>query len=198
MLSAGTVVAGKWQVKGAIGRGTFSEIYEAWPADTTAGVGPRAAAVKVITGGDQGTLRREVKCLNDLASASCAPEFYDQEPRRMLLVMQRMGESLSDVRRRLPTGYTFCVRDASAMALHMLRCINAVHRCGYVHRDVKLSNFVLGPREDPEASVQAFVIDFGLARQVVDPVTKEHQPERPKAAFRGTSMCVHAYTHAWM
>ena len=68
---------------------------------------------------------------------------------------------------------------------------------GFVHRDVKLSNFVLG-LAGSDAAAKAFIIDFGLARRVVHARTGEHVAERPDAEFRGTSMYVRVEQQRWM
>lgn len=211
-LPPGTVVARQWRVHQLIGRGTFSEIYEVTRivddrvsrasdigVDATTHL-PRVAAVKIGTGGDMGTLKREASCLAEMGRTGCSATFFGQDTKLKALVMRRMGENLSAVKRRCARGHTFCVRDSVVTALHMLRCLRAVHRIGYVHRDVKLSNFVLGPPTSTQDCAKVFVIDFGLSRRVLvadDPrATMKHLPERPVAEFRGTSMYASAGAHA--
>eukprot|EP00750_Incisomonas_marina_P003416 INCI13108.1.p1 GENE.INCI13108.1~~INCI13108.1.p1 ORF type:complete len:712 (+),score=96.50 INCI13108.1:282-2417(+) len=211
-LPPGTVVARQWRVQQLIGRGTFSEIYEATRitddrfshASDIGGDGtgrlPRVAAVKIGTGGDMGTLKREANCLSEMGRTGCSATFFGQDTTLKALVMRRMGENLSAVKRRCARGHTFCVRDAVVTALHILRCLRAVHRVGYVHRDVKLSNFVLGPPSSAQDGARVFVIDFGLSRRVLvadgPRATLQHVPERPVAEFRGTSMYASAGAHA--
>lgn len=63
----------------------------------------------------------------------------------------------------------------------MLTAIKEVHERGFIHRDVKASNFVLC-RE----SRKIYIVDFGLAKRHIDQVTKLPIPRRRKADFRGT------------
>ena len=58
--------------------------------------------------------------------------------------------------------------------------VKEVHRRGFIHRDVKASNFVLD-RENR----RVFIVDFGLAKKHLD---ANHQPvaKRKNADFRGT------------
>jgi serine/threonine protein kinase len=65
--------------------------------------------------------------------------------------------------------------------IEMLTAIKEVHERGFIHRDVKASNFVLC-RE----SKRIYIVDFGLAKRHIDLVTKLPLPRRRKADFRGT------------
>ena len=51
--------------------------------------------------------------------------------------------------------------------MEMLTAIREVHERGFIHRDVKASNFVLC-RE----SRRIYIVDFGLAKRHLDQVTK--------------------------
>jgi serine/threonine protein kinase len=67
------------------------------------------------------------------------------------------------------------------MLMEMLVSIREVHERGYIHRDVKASNFVLC-----KESRRIFIVDFGLAKRHLDILSKQPLPRRRKADFRGT------------
>ena len=52
------------------------------------------------------------------------------------LVMQLLGQNLSEVRRARPEGL-FSASTTALLGLQMLQAIENVHRQGYLHRDVK-------------------------------------------------------------
>jgi serine/threonine protein kinase len=52
------------------------------------------------------------------------------------LVMELLGQNLSDVRRARPDG-VFSVGTTARLGLDMLAAIEGVHRLGYLHRDIK-------------------------------------------------------------
>ncbi len=63
--------------------------------------------------------------------------------------------------------------------MQMLDAIEEVHNLGFIHRDVKASNFVLDlPQE------KVYLVDFGLAK--VHLKKGKVNPARKKADFRGT------------
>jgi len=49
------------------------------------------------------------------------------------------------------------------LVIEMLEAIEVVHDRGYIHRDVKASNFVLS-----QDTKKVFIVDFGLAKKHLD------------------------------
>ena len=62
----------------------------------------------------------------------------------------------------------------------MVVSVKEVHKRGFIHRDVKASNFVLD-RENR----QVYIVDFGLAKKHLDS-DNQPVPKRKNADFRGT------------
>ena len=116
------------------------------------------------------------------------------------LVMDLLGENISELRRRQSSG-RFSVVTTCSLALQMLASIKAVHEMGYLHRDVsafpccrclfltlfclqiKPSNFAMGLGNRKS---RVFMIDFGLSRRYVLPSGKV-RPPRDQSGFRGTA-----------
>lgn len=67
------------------------------------------------------------------------------------------------------------------MLIQTLEAIKEVHEAGFIHRDVKPSNFVLSQDQN-----KVFIVDFGLASRYVDE-TGAHQKDTEKdKCFKGT------------
>ncbi|RYY72035.1 hypothetical protein EON63_21285, partial [archaeon] len=117
---------------------------------------------------DSAVLRWEGNVMQALAHTPHVPQFImsGQYEKRDFIVMDLMnGEDMAHIRNR--------IRSASKTGLvplpivvylckQMLTCIEALHTHGYVHRDVKPSNFMQKTAEDTKFCV----IDFGLVKQV--------------------------------
>ena len=64
--------------------------------------------------------------------------------------------------------------------MEMVVSVREVHKRGFIHRDVKASNFVMC-----KENRQVFIVDFGLAKKHLDS-NNMPVPKRKSADFRGT------------
>ena len=95
--------------------------------------------------------------------------------------MELLGPSLSTILKLIPGG-KFSFSTAIRASYHILKCIEALHIFGYIHRDLKPGNILT--REGTEYPL--CLIDFGLSRMYINPTTGKHLPNRDKVGFRGT------------
>ena len=109
------------------------------------------------------------------------PNVYDfvHNSEQNLIVMDLLGINLAKARKYLEQSYSLKI--AIQILIEMLTSIKEVHERGFIHRDVKASNFVMC-REFR----RIFIVDFGLAKRHLDQATKQPLPKRRKADFRGT------------
>jgi serine/threonine-protein kinase len=147
-----------------IGRGGCAIIYEAH--DLRRG---RIVAVKLVKSTARDTqanarLAREARASAALDHPNvCSLEDAGQLPDgRPYLVMERLhGETLTH---RLRRSGTLSSYEAIDVALQLLSALDAAHRKGIVHRDVKPDNVFLIPRPDQTPFVK--LLDFGMCRRV--------------------------------
>lgn len=104
--------------------------------------------------------------------------------------MELLGDNLSELRRKTVTG-KFSMATTLLLGIVFIRSLEQIHDLGYLHRDVKPSNFVIG---NEGRRNQVFVIDFGLARKFVMP-DGSIRPARDQAGFRGTARYASIHSH---
>jgi len=70
--------------------------------------------------------------------------------------------------------------------------ISIIHSRGYLYRDIKPENFVMGLNKKNNT---IFIVDFGLSKRYKDKKTNEHIPYRENKGLVGTARYVSLNTH---
>lgn len=166
-LAAGTVVGGKYRVVRTIGVGGMGRVYEAVQEPLG-----RTVALKLLhrdmAGGDQvARFRQEAKAATRVGHPAIV-DVLDQgiDPDgTVFLVMERLvGRSYEDWLEgtgRLSDGLSWLADAADGL--------QAAHRAGIVHRDIKPDNVFL---HEANGSVQPKVLDFGIAKATATDLTQ--------------------------
>jgi serine/threonine protein kinase len=128
--------------------------------------------------------------MTDLQGTRYIPELitWGKDETHQWIVMELIGPSLSTIRWSFRDGH-LSRYTGFFVAAEMLKCIEAVHKGGYVHRDIKPGNFLLrGGTANP-----VVIIDFGLSRRYVENGTTI--PPRETVGFVGTAKYASIRTH---
>ncbi|MBX3211109.1 MAG: serine/threonine protein kinase [Labilithrix sp.] len=156
----GRVLAGRYEIRRALGQGGMGAVYEA--RETSTG---RRVAIKVLFESDARSLerfRQEAIALTKLDHPNVVQThgFHDEPGGPAFIVMEHVeGSSLkSHLVARGPLGQAEAVAIASAM----LGALEVAHRAGIVHRDIKPANVMLARGADGTETVK--LVDFGIAK----------------------------------
>ncbi|KAL6731994.1 hypothetical protein Aduo_002805 [Ancylostoma duodenale] len=195
-----SIISGKYIACRKLGEGGCGVIYEVALIESP----NRRFACKaedMDSGREEEILKMEAKVMrkiNDAKSVHC-PQWIESGKfdNYNFLVMSLLGPSVSDLRKIIPT-QKFTLFTVIVIAVQALDSLHEVHNAGYIHRDVKPSNYAIGETGTPKEKL-IYILDFGLAR-AYRRVTKDgkvilRNPRRT-AQFRGTNRYCSINAHA--
>ena len=141
-------------------------------------------------------VKLEAVVLSKLQSSPAFPRFVEygrDGPQQVAyLAMQLLGDNLLRLRRQ-QRKLRFSLPTVLRFGVAALRALQLMHETGFIHRDVKPSNFVVGVGAD---SGRVYVIDFGLARAYREKGSNAVIPPRVEiGGFRGTPRYASIFVH---
>lgn len=172
---AGEVI-GKYVLNEKIGQGSFGIVFEGHEIDSI-----KKVAIKIEISSEQkySQLENEYEIYSKLEGVAGFPRirYFGRSSSYNYLVMEYLGISLEDmlaIRNRMLSAKTIFI-----IGKRMVSLIKSLHEIGYVHRDVKPDNFLIG--KDPR---KIFLIDLGMAKEYIR--NGQHIPKGTGKKLTGT------------
>eukprot|EP00347_Sterkiella_histriomuscorum_P003032 403365855 len=171
-----------------VGSGAFGEIYKGINLKT----GEECAIKLEPAKTKYPQLYYEAKLYKIFDGAVGLPKlyYYSQEGDYNVMVIDLLGPSLEELfeycRRK------FTLKTVLMIAIQMLQRIEFVHQNGFLHRDIKPDNYLIGSGKNQHI---IYIIDFGLAKRYKDPKTGRHISFKDNKSLTGTARYASLNTH---
>lgn len=161
--SPGQTFGGHWMIleKGFLGKGGFGTVFKVKSEKYDK---MYAAKVQEKSKSDLSFEKEVYSAVNPCNNRVGFPHVhacYD-ENNCVILVMEQLGSSLRHLCKERNGLSNHSILMIGIQAVRALRC---VHDAGYVHRDIKARNFLIGHGKDEK---YIFMVDMGLAKRFLD------------------------------
>ncbi|PYQ24260.1 MAG: hypothetical protein DMF81_06000 [Acidobacteria bacterium] len=159
-LTQGSIVGGRFEILSPLGRGGMGAVYRAHDRVLDETVALKILRAEAASAAEMARrFRSEIKLARRVAHPHVCRiyEYGEDGPRQYISMELVEGTNLKEVLRRrgsLPAAEAFDV------AIQVAEGLEAIHRVGIVHRDLKTPNVML----DPHGTAR--VMDFGIAKKV--------------------------------
>lgn len=159
------LVNGQYRIDKRVGRGSFGEVYIGCDVKNKIPV-----ALKITDKDKSHVLKHEYCVYMDIMKSPKTPlipqiYWYGLHEDKHVLVMSHLGYSLEYLLQNYCAG-KFTLKTTLMVGLQIFDLLMRLHSCGYVHRDIKPDNFMIGSGRDKS---NIYLIDFGLSKRFKTP-----------------------------
>jgi serine/threonine protein kinase len=170
----------KYTITRYISSGSFGDVFEA-KHKTTGELVALKIPIKTEERDGQKSLLEEAKIYKQISNREkgIANMKVITSKDKKIIVMDLLGPSLDSL---LSKHKNFGLKTIILLAISMIDSLKYLHNCGFLHRDLKPDNFVIGYNN----TKKLFCIDFGISTKYLKK-NGEHKPFSNNKRFCGTA-----------
>lgn len=156
-------IADKYKFINKIASGSFGEVYLAQDKSTK-----KTYAAKIETKSTKSRLSDEHKIYKKLKERGFKkgiPKIINfiETQKQNILIMQLLGKDLDELHKQYNN--KFDIGTVLKLGIEIINLLENLHKAGYIHRDIKPNNFLVGYEEDNN---NLYIMDFGLSKQFIN------------------------------
>ncbi|XP_017479495.1 PREDICTED: casein kinase I-like, partial [Rhagoletis zephyria] len=186
------IVGNHYRIIKRLGSGSFGDIYM---GENLVSNPKMQVAIKIEPTCDKAAqLYNEFKFYRLINEKQGFPNIYwfGQWDKYNVLVMDLLGKNLEDVFEACEL--KFSLKTIIQLTLQLLDRFEFLHSKSIIYRDVKPENFLLGRAGFPNQNT-IHIVDFGLSKEFIDPITGKHISYRTGKSLTGTARYMSINTH---
>jgi len=199
-ISMGVPIINNYYCVKKISKGTFGEVWKAIQKDSyninDYTKKNNEVAIKIEKKERKSQLKNEYAILSSInTTLNVAPRVFHlgETPTFNYMVFELLGQSIDKYYRDTCKNISKTNMNASTIlkriGTQMLRCIQSVHKCGLIHRDIKPQNFLLSID-----NTRVYIVDFGISTPYINN-KKHHKPLTHHDSAIGTIDFISYYVH---
>jgi serine/threonine protein kinase len=150
----------KYKLLIRLGKGSFGSVYHIMHKETG-----NEQAVKIEEKSSRSQLKNEYKIYKNLIrnGVSGIPNIVDyfESKKLCFMIMQLLGDSLDH---KFNNYGKFDLSTVLKLGIKIIGLLENIHDAGYLHRDIKPNNFLVGTGHDYN---KIYVMDFGLSKKYI-------------------------------
>lgn len=150
-----------------IGSGSFGSVWKIRDKRNN-----KEYAIKIENKSNKSRLKNEYNIYKDLLKDNITfgiPRIkrYFESENRCYMVMQLLGKSLDQLlESNINTNNKpFDITSTLKLGIQVVTLLEKIHNSGYLHRDIKPNNFLVGLGRDKDS---VFIMDFGLSKKYIE------------------------------
>jgi casein kinase 1 len=159
LMQKNTQLSDKYKLLKKIGSGSFGEVYTVLDRKTK-----NIYAGKIESKSKRSRLNDEYEIYKELEKKGIhigIPKMitFIETDKQQILIMELLGDSLDQKLESF--GGKFDIGTVLKLGIEIINLLEKIHNAGYIHRDIKPNNFLVGINECDD---KLYIMDFGLSR----------------------------------